>query len=560
MPRKDNEKMAKKVLAIIRASTIKQEVESQKEELTAFLLTKGFTADDIVYLEAKGASAHLANKEYLQFLSDIRTTLESNPTIKTVGLWHLNRLGRIKMYLTQMEHYFVSNGIQMYVKNGFDMPLLGADGKETIGASIAFSVYSAMVEVETDELFEKTKRGLARNRAAGLYKGGIIKYGYTLDEHKRYIVNEDEAKVIRTLYDLYANTRIGQRQLRKEMESRGYKLTEDRIRKVLSDKGYIGNPYRPKTWSQTEKKYVEGNLIQYPAIIDEATFAKAAKKREGASKTVYRGTKYFFASGLIKCPLCGHAYTGFDYDNLYMCIAHRHSNTDIAQCENNVTINLTALDSLLWHLASAMHFKWMYENNEAQKENLRNEMEVLSEKIAREQAIIDGVEERLSDIAEMVIDRMMTKEKAKTKAESIRQEATEAEARINAYKQRQTAIDELLNNDEKSQSDALWKALEGILSVDALKEMSDIVHKYVTKVEVERYPYDDRGGKNGCGPRRVVKIHFIDGQIHQYLIYARGNDYRFTAYDLNTPEPENVKIIPRGKVGNSRLAPSKRKH
>ena len=551
--------MAKKVLAIVRASTVKQEVESQKSELTAFLLTKGFTADEIVYLEAKGASAHLANKEYLQFLDDIRTTIETTPTIKTVGIWHLNRLGRIKMYLTQMEHYFVTNGIQMYVKNGFDMPLLGADGKETIGASIAFSVYSAMVEVETDELFEKTKRGLARNRAAGLYKGGLIKFGYTLDENKRYAVNEDEAKVIRTLYDLYINTRNGQRTIRKEMEQRGYKLTEDRIRKVLSDEGYIGKPYRPKNWDMELGKYVEGNVIQYPAIIDEETFEKARAKREGANKSVSRGTKYFFASGLIKCDKCGHAYTGFDYDNLYMCIAHRHANTDIEQCDNNITVNLTALDSLLWHLASTMHFKWLYENSETQRADLLNELGVLDEKIAREQSIIDGVDERLSDIAELVIDRMLTKEKGKAKAQAIRDEADQAEAKINAYKQRQSSIRELLNNDDQNQASALSSALEGILDIDTLKQMSDVVHKYIVKVEVDRYQYDEKVRKNGVGPYRVVTIHFIDGSTHQYLIYARGNDYRFMAYNLNTPEIENVKIIERGKKGNSRLSPLQRK-
>lgn len=545
----------KKVLAIVRASTVRQEIDSQKEELTIFLLGKGFAADEIVYLEAKGASARKANKKYIEFINSIREIIVSTPTIKSVGMWHLNRLGRIKKYLTDMEYFFATNKIQMYVKNGFDTPFLDDNGKETLGASIAFSVYAAMVEAETDEFFEKTARGLERNRKAGLYKGGIIKFGYTLDENKQYIVNEDEAKVIRTLYDLYTNSRYGQRQLRKEMESRGYKLTEDRIRKVLSDEGYIGKPYHPQNWSTEEGRYVEGNLIQYPAIIDEETFEKARKKREGANKSVYRGTKYFFASGLIKCPLCGHSYVGYDYDNLYMCVAHRHSNTDIEQCDNNITVNLTALDSLLWYLASAEHFKWLYHNNEEYRNNLQKELEVMDEKINREESVIDGVEEKLSLIGDNIFNGLWSPEKGKIQADNVRKEATEAEAKINAYKQRKTAINEMLNTTQDIQTDALVKALEGILDIDTLKEMSDIVHKYIVKVEVDKYPYDERKAKTGCGAYRVVTIHFIDGRKYRYLIYARGDKYQFTSYDLDTPEADDVKIIQRDlKRGNSRLS------
>ena len=100
-----------KVLAILRASTVRQEIESQKAELTTFLIGKGFKENEIDYIEAQGASARKANQQYLDFLAEIKHRIETNPNIRTVGLWHLNRLGRIKMYLSQMENYFVTNGI-----------------------------------------------------------------------------------------------------------------------------------------------------------------------------------------------------------------------------------------------------------------------------------------------------------------------------------------------------------------------------------------------------------------------------------------------------------------
>ena len=52
----------KKILAILRVSTEKQELESQKLELGTYLKTKGFQDKEIQWLEAKGASARMVKR------------------------------------------------------------------------------------------------------------------------------------------------------------------------------------------------------------------------------------------------------------------------------------------------------------------------------------------------------------------------------------------------------------------------------------------------------------------------------------------------------------------
>ena len=46
-----------KVLCIVRSSTVAQEIETQKKELIEFARTKGYNDDDMVFIEAQGASA-----------------------------------------------------------------------------------------------------------------------------------------------------------------------------------------------------------------------------------------------------------------------------------------------------------------------------------------------------------------------------------------------------------------------------------------------------------------------------------------------------------------------
>ena len=99
--------MEKKILCIIRASTEQQETESQKKELVAYCITKGFAVEEMAFIEVAGASARKLNDKYIQMLEDIKATLLSSPTINAVALWHLNRLGRVESKLHEMKEFFV---------------------------------------------------------------------------------------------------------------------------------------------------------------------------------------------------------------------------------------------------------------------------------------------------------------------------------------------------------------------------------------------------------------------------------------------------------------------
>lgn len=96
-----------KVLCIVRSSTVAQEIETQKKELIEFARTKGFNDDDMVFIEAQGASARSLNKKYIKMLEDIKSTILNNTEIKAVALWALNRLGRVESKLHEMKEFLL---------------------------------------------------------------------------------------------------------------------------------------------------------------------------------------------------------------------------------------------------------------------------------------------------------------------------------------------------------------------------------------------------------------------------------------------------------------------
>lgn len=362
----------KKILAILRESTVKQEIESQKEELTAFLIGKGFSENEIEYLEAKGASAHQANQAYLDFLEEIKNIIETSSTIRTVALWHLNRLGRIKKYLTDMEHYFVTNQIQMYVKNGFDMPLLDKDGKETIGASISFSVYSAMVEVETSEMFAKMNRGKQRNKAEGKYNGGRCKLGYMVDENGYFVINEETANVIHQIYSMFLDDDKSCNAIYHHFADLGiFKPSNNRqagskvISRILQDGAYIGKNNHPAIISKE---------LQEKAIAKIALFPK-----RHAAKNVY------FCSGLIKDAVTGFTLTPSRGNVQYYS----------QRLDNILCLNMNAMDYACWFVASYLKDVAVKHQSENDITEYNNKIEENIVKIATKEKQIKELEAKI---------------------------------------------------------------------------------------------------------------------------------------------------------------------
>ena len=234
----------KKILAVIRESTEHQEIESQKKELTEFCISKGFKENQIEYIAESGASARKVNKKYIQMLEDIKETLISKK-IKNCAFWHLNRLGRVKSKIDEMQEWFIKNKIQVYIKNP-SLTLLNDDGSVNAGAEIAWGIYGVMVKQETDEMFEKMKRGKNRNAENKKYNGGpIVKFGYMLDKDNYVVPNQEEVELVHLIYNEYLTGKYSVFSLAKELNERGItqrgkKLTSYFISKVLTTTAYIG--------------------------------------------------------------------------------------------------------------------------------------------------------------------------------------------------------------------------------------------------------------------------------------------------------------------------------
>lgn len=322
--------MAKKILCVIRVSTLNQEMDSQRNDMAQWLSGMGYKPEEIEWLEAAGASARSLNAKYLQFLEDIKS-ITTNQGIKAVAVWHINRLGRVESKLMEMKEYFVENKIQLYVKQS-NVTLLDDNGKLTTSGSLVFSMFAAMVVEETAEMMDKMHRGKMQAIAEGRSIASTICYGFAKDpETRKEYVNEQQAEVIRTAFEMYA------------ADTHRTKQSSLKIAAYLTENGY--NRRSESFPANRLHKFIHNE--RYRGVIVPADLYD---KCQQISADNYRGGKernYTFAERLIVCPECGRHYRLVGGKG-YVCAGHRNEYKGTEKyCDFHSQINKQLLEATL---------------------------------------------------------------------------------------------------------------------------------------------------------------------------------------------------------------------
>jgi len=83
------------------------------------------------------------------------------------------------------------------------------------------SVLSAVAEIERGNILVQTMEGRKQKAREGKWNGGFAPYGYKLENGKLKIA-EDEAEMIRLIYDKFIHTNMGAATIARYMSQHGY--------------------------------------------------------------------------------------------------------------------------------------------------------------------------------------------------------------------------------------------------------------------------------------------------------------------------------------------------
>ena len=361
--------MKKKCYIYIRVFTAMQvdgySLEAQKERLMKFA---EFQEMEVVreYCDAgKSGKSITGRPEFQRMLQDVS---EERDGVAFILVFKLSRFGRNAADVLNSLQFIQDYGVNLIcVEDGIDSSK--DSGKLTI------TVLSAVAEIERENILVQTMEGRKQKAREGKWNGGQAPFGYDLDsKNSTLVVNEEEAEIVRIIYDKFVHTDMGADAICNYLNQRGYTKKKVRghelnyfarglIMKILDNPVYTGKIAYGK--NVTEK--VKGTRDEYrrvktddylladglhEAIVDEETWEAAREKRK---RTGVRFVKTHslehehILTGLIRCPLCGGGMSGTvqrrqnkktgEYKDTFYYRCHHRKKVDGKICDYKPMLN-----------------------------------------------------------------------------------------------------------------------------------------------------------------------------------------------------------------------------
>ena len=185
---------------------------------------------------------------------------------------------------------------------------------------LRLTIMSSMAQDEIRKLSERTKFGFKRAIEKGTVLGTNNIWGYQ-KQNGKLIIDDEEAKIVKIIFETYANTKIGLKKLALYLEQNGYlnhknkPFHQNTLKRIIQNpkyKGfYTGNlstviDYRSKRrnfYPQNEWKIYK-DYGKVPPIVSETLWQKANEKLLKRSKNSTSNCKYsssYPLSGKIYC-------------------------------------------------------------------------------------------------------------------------------------------------------------------------------------------------------------------------------------------------------------------
>ena len=317
-----------KIVAYCRVSTEKEQqldsLEQQKEFFQEFARQNNYELVNIYADEGITGRQTRKRDEFNRMMRDARKGLFDMLVVKDISRFARNTVD----LLTSVRELKSMNIEVQFISNSY---------KALGNSEFILTVYGAIAQEESAGLSKKVKCG--KNITAKKGRVPNIVFGYNKLEKEKYNleINEEEANIVREMYDMYVNKRYGCAKIAKILNERGIRTKRDQsyfcgtaVSRTLKHKIYIGQVVN----KQSEVvDFLTGQRRDIPEeeqivvvnenlrIIPDDLYYKAQKiMEENTSKYLEpmlkagNSSKYLYST-LIKCEHCGYSF--FRENRLY---------------------------------------------------------------------------------------------------------------------------------------------------------------------------------------------------------------------------------------------------
>lgn len=189
-----------------------------------------------------------------------------------------------------------------------------ADYEETPEGQLAKMVRAVIAEYERVKIQERMTRGkVLAVRQGRTMTHSRPPYGYRLDDAGQFVVHDEEARIVRQIFDWYIDEGLGYNKVAERLTEMGIPTWGDkRPDKVNKDSDWgVWNPstirviIRNRAYTG-EWRYYTGDTVDVPPIIDKDRWLAAQRvRRESYHPARYNAEHDYLLQRRAKCGECG---------------------------------------------------------------------------------------------------------------------------------------------------------------------------------------------------------------------------------------------------------------
>ncbi|MDQ0274768.1 site-specific DNA recombinase [Peptoniphilus koenoeneniae] len=497
-----------------------------------------------VYKDAgKSGTTLIGRNNFITMLDDIK---EEKDNIDCVLVFKLSRFGR--------NAADTLNSLQVMEEHGVHLVSVDdcLDSSKDAG-KLVITILSAVAEMERENIISQTMEGRKQKAREGKWNGGFAPTGYSLKDGE-LIINEEEAKTIKIIFDLYTNSDMGANGVAKYLVSLDVKkpirqngtspyFSASLIRQILDNPVYNGKIAYGRRRGKKDK--LTGKVVQektdtyilsegiHEAIIDDELWELTRTKRKAQAKKyekVNKGKneKTYLLSGLIKCPVCGAGLygnksrkrkkNGDHYKDYYYYGCKHRQLMNGHKCDFNKQIKTEIIDEEVATIITQIISNPGFAKKLEEKINIQIDTDeidkLINKHLSKERQLLGTKVSLISQIDSLDFEDKHYERKSEDlnlRLDAIYDQLDYVELQISDSRKRKEAILE-----EKITSDNVYKILinfHKLYSVLSDVDKKRLFNELIEKIEI----YDEKSELGRWVKSVVFKLPLIDKDINLSL-------------------------------------------
>ena len=277
-------------------------IEYQMDECKKYINEQGFIFEKAYIDEAVSGKSANKRDAFFSLLSDVK-----NGLYDVVIVYKYSRFARNLMEARIYQHQIEKAGAKL-------ISAMERIDDSTPEGRMMRNIIMTMDEYYSDNLSTFVQSSMYTAAKSGKYLGGILPYGFSVNENGEFIENKAEADIVRRVFELRASGAMPSDILRIFQEEgirgrNGKPFTQQLLNKIVRSEKYIGTykyavkGYDPIYIENAFDPIVPRDLWDKVQIIVDSLKEKRNVKGR-ARKNIYPLT------GKIFCACCGEPFTG----------------------------------------------------------------------------------------------------------------------------------------------------------------------------------------------------------------------------------------------------------